>query len=156
MCTNQGNISSLLQCIVSLVNASHSGKTDFSEVYWCFFQGMPWESVSKTKEWRWLLIYFVLSWWAAVWHTAGKPVRNHSSALILIFFFFELFSALLRQSWFPLNSFGVLYWAHDQSTRVTCSRTQSSTRNSWCVFVRLPSPWGDECAQPNVFLWNYF
>ena len=70
--------------------------------------------------------------------------------------FFRPYSVILGQSWFPVYSCGVLYWAHDQSTRVTCSRAQSSMRNSWHMFVLSPSPQGDDCVQPNVFLWNYF
>lgn len=70
--------------------------------------------------------------------------------------FFRLFSEILGQSSFPVYSFGVLYWAHGQSTRVTCRRAQSSMRNSWCIFMLSPSPQGDECAQLNIFLWNYF
>lgn len=158
---NQGSINSLLQCIVNLVNTSHSGNPDFSkrsglstpEGYWffsrralrvCFkIQGLKMTpSLIRPLPVSWCVLHS--------WQTYEQLLQcSHSD-------FFRLFSVILGQSWFPVYSFGVLYWAHDQSTGVTCSRARSSTRNNWCMIVLSPSPRGDECAQPNVFLWNYF
>lgn len=73
------------------------------------------------------------------WQTCKELLQcSHSD-------FFRLFSEILGQSSFPVYSFGVLYWAHDQSTRVTCRRARSSKRNSWCMFISHPLLRGRVC-----------
>lgn len=168
MCTSQGSFNNLLQCIVNLINTSHSDKPDFSKrsldlldlkrlchlysllifsshtLKICFkIQGM--------KMTPHLICPLPVSWCIVdSWQTCEELLQcSHSD-------FFRLFSEILGHSSFPVCSFGVLYWARDQSTRVTCKRAQSSMRNSWCMFMLSPSPQGDECAQLNIFLWNYF
>lgn len=157
MSTNQGSINRLLQCVVSLVNKSHSDKPDFSKR-----SGLPTPKstdffskhalracfkIQGVKMTPHLICPLPVSQCVVhSWHTYKQFLQcSHSD-------FFRLLSAILGQSSFPGYSFGVLYWAHDQSTRVTCSRARSSTRNSWCMFALSPSPRGDECAQPSVFL----
>ena len=87
------------------------------------------------------LICPLLVSWCVVhsWQTSEQLLQcSHSD-------FFRLCSVILGQSWFPVYSFGVFYWAHDQRNRVTCSRARSSTMNSWYVFVLSSSPQGNTC-----------
>lgn len=162
MCMNQISIYNLLQCIANLVNTSHSGKPGFSKrsgllipvVYW-FFTRHALRVYFKIWGVRMSLSNLIcplLVSWCVVhsWQTSEQLLQCSCSD------FFGLCSVILGQSWFPVYSFGVFYWAHDQRNRVTCSRARSSTMNSWYVFVLSSSPQGDECALQNVFLWNYF
>lgn len=163
MCTNQGSFNSLLQCIVNLINTSHSDKTDFSKrsgfatstVYWFFFFSSHTLricfKIQRVKITPYLICPLPVSWCIVdSWQTCKELLQcSHSD-------FFRFFSEILGQSSFPVYSFGVLYWARDQSTRGTRRRAQGSMRNSWCMFMLSPSPQGDECAQLNIFLCNYF